>query len=72
MDRATAAKVESVMRTISAQINETIRLVMDECEQDEFESYRKVAGQLMGEIFCDVLSPIYEAHPDLTPAEPKK
>ncbi|MBL6852541.1 MAG: hypothetical protein ISS15_04015 [Alphaproteobacteria bacterium] len=71
MERTTAVRVESAMRAVAAQIDETIRIVMDECDQEEFERFRAIAAQLMGDIFCDVLSPIYEAHPELTPLELK-
>ncbi|HJW42344.1 MAG TPA: hypothetical protein VJ476_14100 [Rhizomicrobium sp.] len=69
MNRETASKVESALRAVSAQIDETVRIVMNECDRDEFERYRMIAGRLMGNIFGDVLSPIYEAHPELMPPE---
>jgi hypothetical protein len=68
-DRATAEKVEKIMRGVSAQINESIRIVMEGDGANEFQSYRLAAGKVMGEVFLEILTPIYSVHPDLTPPE---
>jgi hypothetical protein len=69
MDHATAERLEKIMRDVGARIDESVRVVMDGCDKDEFHRYRGTAGQLMGSIFLDILKPIYAAHPDLMPAE---
>jgi hypothetical protein len=69
MERATAEQVEKLMRKVSAQIDESVRVVMNGCRPEEFQKYRRLAGQLMGTILLDIRQPIFEAHPDLTPRE---
>jgi hypothetical protein len=68
-DRATATKVEKMMRGVAAEIDESISVVLDGGSTSEFKSYRLTAGKLMGDIFLEILAPIYARHPDLTPPE---
>ncbi len=72
MDRATAEQIVTIMRDVSTRINTSIRIVMDNCTQHEFHRYRRLAGGLMGEIFLEILMPIYKEHTDLTPPELKQ
>lgn len=41
------------------------------CSSDEFSSYKLAAGKVLGEILLEVMNPIYEMHPDITPDELK-
>jgi hypothetical protein len=67
INRDTAQQVESIMRDVGAQIDNSVRVVMDNCDEATFHHYRRIAGKLMGEILIEILNPIYAAHPDLTP-----
>jgi hypothetical protein len=40
---------------------------MNEVPGKEFEQYRRAAGRIMGEIFVEILQPLYDEHPDLIP-----
>jgi hypothetical protein len=71
-NKKTAKKVEQTMRTCSAALDESVRLVMDTCSEGEFKAYRKVIGQIMGSIYLDVMRPIHRRFPDLEPEELKK
>ncbi|WP_206244054.1 hypothetical protein [Novosphingobium terrae] len=42
---------------------------MDAADEDEVHRYKRAVGQVMGGIFLDIKSPIFEQYPDLTPAE---
>jgi len=66
-DRRTAKRIESLMRSVSRQLNTSIRLVMDTRPESEFHAYRRAAGFVMERIFTDIMTPIYQAHPDLVP-----
>ena len=71
-NRETAKEVEKTMRQCSAALDESIRLVMDTCSEDEFKGYRKTIGQIMGTIYLDVRQPIHRRFPDWEPEEWKK
>ena len=69
MDLQTAAAITRVMLDVSAQLDASVRLVQDDANPSEFDAYRRCVGNLMGQIYCDVLSPIFKEHPQLTPAQ---
>jgi len=62
-----AKEVVDVLTRCSSDINETIRLVQDECSDDEFKKYRAAAGLVMGILFTDLREQIYKTHPNLEP-----
>jgi hypothetical protein len=72
MDLATAAKVEAIMREVEGRLDESIAIVMDNCDHDEFHRFRRLVGKLMGTIFLDVLQPLYETYPEMTPESLRK
>jgi len=64
-----AAEITGVLDDCSSRINETIRLVQEKCDDEDFKNYRKAAGFVMGYIYTDVVAQIYKDHPDLEPSE---
>jgi len=72
MNRSTAQQIEAIMRDVSSRINQSIQLVMDSSSHDEFQNYRRSAGKIMGEIYLDILKPLYAEYPDLVPPEMKQ
>jgi hypothetical protein len=66
-DRDTARQVEQIMRECSAALNESIRLVMEKCSEQEFKHYRKVIGDITGNIYLEVIRPLHLRFPDLEP-----
>ena len=67
MRRDAAEKINALMLECTTKINESIRIVMDTCDEDEFVLYRRTAGRIMGDVFLDILDPIYKEYPDLDP-----
>jgi wyosine [tRNA(Phe)-imidazoG37] synthetase (radical SAM superfamily) len=67
MKQAVAEQINSLMLDINAHLDSSIRLVMDNSEQKEFEKYRQIIGKIMGEIFVEILTPMYVEYPDLKP-----
>jgi ribosome recycling factor len=67
MDRATAEQVETIMREVRERLNDSLKIVMKNCEQDEFHLYRRSIGKIMGEIFLEIQEPLYIKHPEITP-----
>ena len=61
-----------MMRQCSATLNESVRRVMDTCPEEEFKTYRRVIGRIMGDIYLDVMQPIHRQYPELEPEELKR
>jgi len=66
-NRKVAAQIEALMRDVSRQLNQSIRLVRESRPDNEFQAYRRAAGFVMGRIFTDIMRPIYKTHPQLVP-----
>ena len=56
----------------SGQIDESIRLVMDNCSEEEFKSYRNATSIILTDILEEVLNPIFGVHSDLIPQDLRK
>ena len=67
-----AKQVERTMRDCSAALNESIRLVMEKCPEEEFKRYRRAVGGVMAEMYLEVMQPIHQRFPDLEPPELKQ
>lgn len=66
-DKAVAAEISQLMMDMSRQLNASLIEVQERCSEAEFIAYRQVVGQLMGDMYVDVMRPIYAVHPELTP-----
>ena len=71
-NKETAREIEGTMRQCSAILNESIRLVMETCTEEEFKAYRLTIGTIMGDIYLNVVQPIHRQYPDLEPPEMKR
>ena len=69
MKRDVAEAINKLMLEYGAQLDASVRLVMDSCSPSEFEAYRGAVGQIMGTMLLDVMNPIYREHPDLKPPQ---
>ena len=67
MKRTTAEQISKLLLEISKQLDGSIKLIMENSDQKEFEKYRQTVGKIMGVMFMDILTPLYQEHPDLTP-----
>jgi hypothetical protein len=68
-DPAVAAKVSEVMVGIAGQLNESVAFVMKHSSQDEFSTYQKAVGSVMGEMLLEILNPLYKQYPSLKPPQ---
>ena len=64
-----ARNVSKKLSGVTAIMNETIRDVMENDTEEVFVQYRALGGQIMGIIFLDILTKIYDEHPQLRPPE---
>jgi hypothetical protein len=70
MSRESAAFVVKVMVRVLQEIDRSIATVRTlEGEGPAYENYRRLGGQLMGQIALDLLRPIFREYPDLTPPQ---
>ena len=62
-----ARQIGEEMNDILRRLDSSIRLVMDNCTQAEFETYRSAVGRVMGAVVLDVLNPLYASNPEAKP-----
>ncbi len=61
------ASWRDLSQRVTAQLNESVAQVRDECGAEELHAYRRAVGKVMGEILLEVLNPLYAEHPELKP-----
>ena len=69
MELQTATAITKLMLDVSAQLNASMKVVLDDSDPSESDAYRRCVGNLMGQIYCDILTPIFKQYPQLTPAQ---
>ncbi len=71
LDKKSAAEIIDLMLDIGGKIDRSIALVQNGFTEEEFLTYRKMAGEFMGGILIDVMNPIFSNFPELKPNELK-
>lgn len=64
-----AKEINQLSLDYGAALNNSLEKVRAECSQQEFEKYRDAVGKVMGYMFFEIMSPLYEVHPKLKPRE---
>jgi hypothetical protein len=64
-DKAVARTISDLMLDMGRKLNTSLAQVQENCSAPEFERYRKIVGQVMGEMLVEVMSRIYSKHPEL-------
>ena len=67
MDRQTAEKLSAITLEAYFKIHEAVALVHAACEGEEKKEYIDGLGRALGELYVDVLRPLYKEYPDLKP-----
>ena len=67
MKQDTALQISLLMLDVTKKLNESIVLVASEGNSNETEYFKKVVGRIMGDLFIEIMKPIYEEHSDLKP-----
>ena len=65
-DLETAKRISELMLRVSDELNESVRMVQENCPADELLKYRRAVGGIMAELL-EVLNPLYSIHPALKP-----
>jgi hypothetical protein len=68
-DKMVARDVSELMLEIGKKLDASLAHAQKSGSVAEFERYRDVVGQVMGEILLEVMNPIYSRHPELKPPE---
>jgi hypothetical protein len=68
-DKKTAKQVSRLLLHCCSNLDQSVSLVMESCDKQEFQEYRKIIGDVMGVLFLDILDHVYKLHPDLKPDE---
>lgn len=69
MNQKVAAEFLREMHAVRRQLNDSLFMIRRECPDEEFKFYRRAVGKLMGGLFLEVVTPIYNEHPSLIPPD---
>jgi hypothetical protein len=69
MKKETAEAVSKLMLEYGAKLDDSVRIVMESCSKEDFQTYRRAVGKVMGTMLTEIMNPIYREHPDLKPKE---
>ncbi len=68
-DHNIAQQVSRLMLEYGKKMDASVELVRRNCSVEEFETYRRAVGKIMGYMLLDVMNPLYERHPDIKPVD---
>lgn len=60
MNKKEAEELSVLLMQVSGKLDQSVRFVMDKDTKENFESYRSNAGKVMGELFLEMLQPLWE------------
>ncbi|TKD09911.1 hypothetical protein [Polyangium fumosum] len=69
MNKETAEKLLAISMDCSRDTNESIKRVMECCDEGTFKIYRGHGGKIMGYLFTEVIAPIQSEHLELAPPD---
>lgn len=69
MKKETAKLIVDTAFHYESGLNQSLFKVRDECPEEEYKRYRLAVGHTMGDMFIEVLEPIFLEHPELEPEE---
>ena len=69
--KETASEISALLLEFSGTLDNSVALVASDGNADETAHYKRVVGKIMGEMFVEVLRPLYSEHPELKPPELK-
>ena len=71
-NRDTAQRVLAELFDVSGQLDHSVAMVRDHCTEAELIAYRRAIGNVLGEMWDEILRPVLAEHPDLTPPALRK
>lgn len=67
MQREIANDVLVSVFQCSGELENVVRKLKENCSENELEKYRLGVGKVMAEMYDQIMKPIFDEHPDLTP-----
>jgi hypothetical protein len=66
-DALTARQISELMIEFSGRLDSSLIAVRESCSPEEFKTYRRAVGKILGEMLLEVMNPLYKQHPSLEP-----
>lgn len=66
-DEKIAEEISMVMIECSERLEATLDKVKAHCSEQEYEAYREGIGHILAYMLTDIMSPLYERHPQIKP-----
>lgn len=67
MNRITAQELTRIVADASRKTDQSVKEVLNSCDSEIFNQYRRLAGRIMGFMFTEILAPLWTEHGDLAP-----
>ena len=64
-----AEELSILLMQISGKLDQSVRFVLDKDTNSNFETYRLNVGKIMGELYLDMLRPLWDRYPELLPED---
>lgn len=71
LQRDRAEKISTLSPRISDDLNALLIELIEDADGEATARYKQLIGAMLGEIYCSVLRPVYQLHPDIAPDELK-
>ena len=68
MEKDVARAILEVMFEYGGKLNDTMLMVHEAGDEEEFAQYRRAVGNVLDSAFANIIDPILAEHPDLQPA----
>ncbi|MDI1450645.1 hypothetical protein [Polyangium sp. 6x1] len=69
MDKKIAEQLLSISTDCTRDENESIKRIMETCDEETFKMYRRLGGRIVGHLFTEIIAPIQSEHPALAPPD---
>jgi len=69
MSRDAAKTVSELILRQSAEQDAVLAEIREKCSKDEYDQYKQMIGRSMGAMLLEVINPLVERYPELTPRQ---
>lgn len=69
IDKKLAESIKALALDCVRKLDASVKDAIDNAPEQHASMYRRLVGKVMGQIFTEILTPIYVAYPDLEPEE---
>lgn len=69
MEKEIAKKILETSKKSTHEFNLLLREIKETCTEEEFKFFQKSIARVLGYMFFDIISPVYEEFPEYKPTE---